>query len=141
MSDIKMFVGEYEFLSNFYPCTIYRNGWEFGSSEALFQACKCANIADVELFVVPCSASRSKRIGKKVALISRWESKKVKVMENVLRLKFQDPELRDKLIATGDKILEEGNTWGDKFWGIDIKTGEGKNMLGKLLMKVRDDLK
>jgi predicted NAD-dependent protein-ADP-ribosyltransferase YbiA (DUF1768 family) len=34
--------------------------------------------------------------------------------------------------------LIEGNTWGDKFWG-QVK-GEGANYLGRLLMKVREEL-
>ena len=136
-----MFTGECEFLSNFYPCTLFRGGKNFDSSEALFQSYKCADEDDVNLFVSPCSASMAKRLGKKVALVDDWEHKRVEVMEDILRIKFQIPVLREKLVSTGNKILEEGNTWGDKFWGIDIKTGEGKNMLGKLLMKIRDELK
>lgn len=35
-------------------------------------------------------------------------------------------------------INNEGNTWGDKFWGVC--DGEGENHLGKLLMEVRAEL-
>ena len=38
-------------------------------------------------------------------------------------------------------MLEEGNTWHDTFWGVDAKTGEGQNHLGKILMKIREELK
>ncbi len=45
--------------------------------------------------------------------------------------------LRNRLLETGDKYLEETNHWSDSYWGVDIKKG-GKNNLGKILMKVRD---
>ena len=44
-------------------------------------------------------------------------------------------------IFTGELVLEEGNTWHDTFWGVDAKTGEGLNHLGRILMKVRDELR
>jgi hypothetical protein len=37
--------------------------------------------------------------------------------------------------------LVEGNRWGDQFWGVDLRTGLGENHLGKILMKVRDELR
>jgi predicted NAD-dependent protein-ADP-ribosyltransferase YbiA (DUF1768 family) len=61
-------------------------------------------------------------------------------MERCVRYKFTyDAELRQKLLATGDAILEEGNDWGDRVWGV--VDGVGKNRLGKILMKVRDELR
>jgi hypothetical protein len=53
--------------------------------------------------------------------------------------KFQDPELKTKLLATGDAELIEGNWWGDVYWGVC--NGEGRNELGKILMQVRDELR
>ena len=44
-----------------------------------------------------------------------------------------------KLLATGDAQLEEGNTWGDRIWGV--YQGQGDNRLGKILMKVREELR
>ena len=44
------------------------------------------------------------------------------------------------LVATGDAIVIEGNTWRDTYWGVDLKTGEGENHLGKILMRVRSEL-
>ncbi|MGM9605038.1 MAG: hypothetical protein ACI3XG_08225 [Faecousia sp.] len=37
--------------------------------------------------------------------------------------------------------LEEGNTWHDTFWGVDAKTRDGENHLGRILMRVRQDLR
>ncbi|NWN81082.1 NADAR family protein, partial [Bacillus sp. (in: firmicutes)] len=47
--------------------------------------------------------------------------------------------LKNKLLQTGESILIEGNTWGDKIWGVC--NGVGENKLGKILMKVRNELK
>ena len=46
-----------------------------------------------------------------------------------------------KFLATGDKILVAGNYWRDVFWRVNTRTGQRENRLGKLLMKVREDLK
>ena len=61
-------------------------------------------------------------------------------MYEIVLAKFtQNPDLKKKLLATGDEHLEEGNTWGDTIWGtVD---GVGENRLGKILMRVRDELK
>ncbi len=48
----------------------------------------------------------------------------------------QHADLAEKLLATGDAVLEEGNNWGDEFWGV--VDGRGMNWLGTLLMTVRD---
>lgn len=61
--------------------------------------------------------SEAKKLGRKVTLRKDWESVKIKIMEEIVRAKFvQNPELAQKLIATGNAYLEEGNTWGDKVW-------------------------
>lgn len=80
-----------------------------------------------------------KRLGRRVKLRPDWESIKDQVMYEVCKAKFsQNTDLRDKLVATGDAELVEGNTWGDKIWGIC--NGQGENRLGKILMKVRTEL-
>ncbi len=64
-------------------------------------------------------------------------------MLELVLLKFTShPELREKLLATDDMVLEEGNTWGDKVWGIcPPGSGIGRNELGKILMDVREALR
>jgi predicted NAD-dependent protein-ADP-ribosyltransferase YbiA (DUF1768 family) len=57
----------------------------------------------------------------------------------MVRLKFSThQELRERLLATGEAELIEGNTWNDTFWGVC--KGEGQNWLGKILMEVRKEL-
>jgi predicted NAD-dependent protein-ADP-ribosyltransferase YbiA (DUF1768 family) len=37
--------------------------------------------------------------------------------------------------------LIEGNYWGDIFWGIDMNLDEGQNILGRLIMKIRKEIR
>ena len=56
-----------------------------------------------------------------------------------VKAKFsKNPILKAKLLATGDAELIEGNWWNDTYWGVC--KGVGKNKLGKILMRVRDEL-
>lgn len=67
-----------------------------------------------------------------------WDEVKIAVMREVLLAKFtQNPMLAEYLLETGDKPLMEGNRHKDFFWGIDYKTREGENHLGRLLMELR----
>ena len=61
-------------------------------------------------------------------------------MKKILYSKFaQNPYLAYGLLATGNEELIEGNTWGDKIWGQ--VNGEGQNLLGKILMEVREEIR
>lgn len=126
------FVGEYRFLSNFYP-----DGP--GSVEHLFQAMKCERIADAVRILKCESPSEAKKLGRNVEMRPRWDANKIEIMYGLVKSKFQDPHLRSLLLDTGDAELIEGNSWGDKFWGTC--EGIGRNELGKILMRVRNELK
>jgi len=67
-----------------------------------------------------------------------WDEIKLSVMKKGLQGKFhQNISLAQQLLLTAPAVLEEGNNWGDTFWDIDLKTGKGDNILGKLLMELR----
>lgn len=69
-----------------------------------------------------------------------WDLIKDDVMYEVCLSKFlKNPILLQKLIDTGNEELVEGNTWGDRYWGVC--DGVGKNHLGKILMRLRDEFK
>lgn len=140
-NSITDFHGEYEFLSNFYEVSITYNSLTYGSSEAAFQAQKCMTDEERAAFT-EYRPSKSKSAGRRVKLRSDWEDVKVGIMEEIVRAKFtQNEELSQRLIDTGEKILVEGNNWGDVFWGVDTRTGKGENHLGKILMKIREELR
>ena len=138
---IQEFRGEYFFLSNFYEAPVTYQGLTYGSNEAAFQAQKCLSEAE-RLEFTALRPSDSKRRGRKVQLRPDWEQVKLGIMEDIVRAKFtQNEDLRAMLLATGDAVLEEGNSWNDTFWGISRKTGRGQNHLGRILMRVREELK
>lgn len=133
-----VFRGAFDFLSNFYPARVEVGGIRYQNAEAAFQAQKCADAADRGAFA-GLDAVKAKRKGRQVKLRSDWDAVRLSVMENVVRAKFlQNPDLAARLVATGTMPLEEGNDFGDTFWGVDAKTGRGENNLGKILMKIRE---
>lgn len=134
---IDSFTDKYHFLSNFYPCTIEYQRLDYPSVEHAYQAAKSKD-QSVRLSIRDASSAKdAKRKGRRIKLRDDWEKIKLKVMLKLVRIKFQQPTLRKKLLATGDAVLIEGNWWGDKFWGVC--NGAGENHLGKILMRVRDE--
>lgn len=136
---IKGFRGEYFFLSNFYETDIHYNGITYKSSESAFQAMKCKRISSRKSFIF-LSPSEAKSKGKRISLREDWDEVKDNIMYDICRIKFSKPILKAKLLATGDQYLEETNDWGDDYWGV-LSNGKGKNKLGKILMKIREELK
>lgn len=142
MSEITSFSGEYTFLSNFYPCAVLFEGETYPSVEHAFQAAKTMDPKKREIIRQAPTPGKAKRMGRRVELRLDWEKNKIDIMHSLLRQKFQVPELRQRLLATEDALLVEGNAWGDVFWGC-IWTGKswrGSNWLGSLLMQVRSEL-
>lgn len=131
---ITRFRDEYFFLSNFYPHKLTFHGMTFLNSEAAFQAMKTRDLAEQLQFTL-LTPQEAKRLGRRVNLRPDWEQVKDYMMSAVLRAKFSDPELRNWLLATGEQELVEGNTHGDTYWGVC--NGNGRNMLGKILMQLR----
>jgi ribA/ribD-fused uncharacterized protein len=135
---INSFSGEHAFLSNFYPSKIYPNDIEYSTVEHAFQSAKTDDILAKELIRNAATPGEAKRLGRKVKLRENWNVIKLSVMLDLLRLKFSIPELKEKLLSTGDEELIEGNYWNDTFWGVC--NGVGENHLGELLMKVRKEI-
>lgn len=138
------FDGDYAFLSNFYPSTIYHDGITYPTNEHFFQAMKTLDISERKAIAAAETPGLAKRMGRNVKLRSDWEKIKVDVMRLGLILKFTDAELAEKLIATGDEELVEGNWWHDNTWGNCHCTAcsrkGGRNLLGMLLMELRTNL-
>ena len=138
---ITSFRNENFFLSNFYLCTITIRDITYSSAEAAFQAQNTLDIAERMRFA-EMTPGQAKKYGKKVDLRCDWEDLKVDIMTAIVLAKFQqNPNLRELLLATGDRELIEGNNWNDTFWGVSNKSGKGQNNLGKILMDVRSYFK
>lgn len=133
------FVGEYRWLSNYFECPVSYEGRAYGSTEAAYHASKYpASERDEFTRLDPDAAKKLSR--KKGVNQPWWDERKTRVMREIVWAKFsQNSELAAKLLATGDRQLEEANWWGDKFWGT--VNGEGQNTLGQLLMETRARLR
>lgn len=141
METISSFRGKHAFLSNFsnYPARF--EDTDYPTAENAFQAAKTLNPVVRERFT-EITPSEAKRLGRSVPLRQDWNRIRISVMTGIVRDKFtRNPELKRLLLATGDAILIEGNTWGDRFWGVDERTGKGENHLGLILMDIRKELK
>jgi ribA/ribD-fused uncharacterized protein len=141
MAEIKGFQGQYRFLSNFYPCEIWWEGYCYKSSEAAYQASKTADLTIKER-MEKLNARDARTLGQdktQTILIPGWDTLKLNVMYRILRIKFAKDPLRGQLESTYTSYLEETNYWRDDFWGV--YNGKGENHLGRLLMLVRDEIK
>ncbi|MCK9446592.1 NADAR family protein [bacterium] len=147
------------FLSNWIPnnLSIKYNNEIFTNSEQLFMYLKALYFNDLEtaknIIKLGSVPKIAKKLGREVKNfnIDKWVVVREDMMRNAILAKFNsDKNLTDQLIATGNKILVEGNPF-DKIWGVGIKwdddkildekNWEGLNLLGKILMEVREDLK
>ena len=164
---IDSFEGEYRFLSNFHDSIVDVNHRMFASAEHAYQACKTRDPVWQEDIRLARSPAMAKRLGRACPLRDDWHIVKVNVMSHILRCKFaHGSALAEKLLATDDQMLVEGNTWNDTFWGaiwkpLWLKTHErvwaerpvpgtnnvatdvlqGQNHLGRLLMERREVLR
>jgi predicted NAD-dependent protein-ADP-ribosyltransferase YbiA (DUF1768 family) len=108
---IKTFRDEDRWLSNFMPVKIVLDGIEYPSVEHAYQSAKSDDMEWKSLCADRyITVGTIKRKSREVDLVLNWD------------------------------IIQEGNKWGDTFWGVDLKTGEGQNHLGKLIMDIRDEL-
>ena len=136
MRKIDSFNGGYWFLSNFWPCVIYHAGIKYPSVEHAFQALKTMSYSERLRISKIKTPTDARKAGRKLELRRDWEEVKETFMRQLLEQKFKDPRLNRMLMDTGNAELEEGNWWGDTYWGVC--KGRGQNRLGKLLMEIRN---
>ena len=137
--NIKGFFGPYRFLSNFHLCPVQFEGIVYPANENAYMAAKCKVHAQRVVFkdIAP---KEAKSEGRKVLLREDWEEVKLNIMYELNKQKFEwHPELRAALLATGDRYIEETNWWKDIYWGCC--DGVGQNHLGRIIMRIRDELK
>lgn len=143
---IDRFDDEYFFLSNFSASPFKDECGDFyPTMEHYFQAQKATDLYDFELVRNAKTPRQAKAYGRQIKLAPDWESIKIDAMRKGLHFKFAIPELRHKLLATDDQYLEEGNFHHDNYWGncycSRCKDIMGRNVLGNLLMEIREEIK
>lgn len=155
-TDTQVFFYEQDFyvLSNFSAFAVIWGRRLFMTSEALYHWLKFstgfdltdAAGVDADRIAEEILASRSAHEAFKIAERNKhlrrpdWDDVKVDIMRKILRAKVDQHEyVRRKLLATGDRELIE-DSWRDDFWGWGPNR-DGQNMLGKLWMEVRAELR
>lgn len=143
---IKFFKDDHRFLSNFFPAPVEFEDVVYPSTENAYQAAKTLD-GILRSNLLHMTAGQAKRFAEKnITKREDWRDINLQLMYELNLQKFSKYDnLKQLLLATGDEVLEEGNYWHDNFWGncycpkcVDIK---GENHLGKILMKVREELK
>jgi N-glycosidase YbiA len=133
---------EFGEFSNFAAFPITIDGERWPTTEHYFQAQKFEDRDYQQKLRKANSPMQAARLGRdrKQKLRRDWESVKIGIMRAAVLAKFtQYPELRELLLSTGDAKLVE-DTENDDYWG-DGGDGSGKNMLGRILMQVRESLR
>jgi len=143
---ISKFRNEYGFLSNFYYLQFIHEGHFWPTAEHAYQAAKTRRREWKEKIRETKTPVEARRVGKRMPIRKDWEKIKLKVIDDILRVKYrhQVSRLSDSS-PLGNRRLE-GSQWHDDSRGVcncDFRKGceVGANQFGKLLMKIRDDLK
>lgn len=133
---IKQFRKEYRFLSNFAISPYMMDGYPYSTVEHGFQAAKAEDLMDAMRIRNAVSCSAAKKLGRQIKIRFDWEDIKLDVMFNHVLAKFTcSAHFRMMLLATRAEELQEGNNWGDTYWGVC--EGKGENHLGRILMQIR----
>lgn len=139
---IKEFQGRNRFLSNFIQCRISLDKGEYPTVEHAYQASKTMIPAERAFIRTAVSPGQAKIRGRRATLRVDWEDVKIPIMKSLVEQKFtRHPDLKKRLLATENQVLQEGNRWNDTFWGVNLITELGSNHLGRILMDVRKKLK
>ncbi len=148
--------GDHGYFSNWFPCSFTVDGIVYQNTEQYFMAQKAAVFGDKVIFEKILNnpdPKECKRLGRAVSPFDSaiWDSKRYDIMKAGNRAKFaQNPDLREKLLDTGEAILAEASPF-DGVWGIKLSAKEaarrepiswpGLNLLGRLLMELRDEFR
>ena len=146
------FQGHPSMLSNMSSCPVEYEGEEFRSVEEAFQYQKavcCRDMIGADRVLQSTNAYKAKNEGGGVTTTPEWDQKEEKVMLDLLRAKFtKNQKQRKALVDTGNKVLVEFTQ--DKKWGCGLPLSKiaeakvdklpGRNLLGELLCKVREEL-
>jgi ribA/ribD-fused uncharacterized protein len=149
-TDAQVFFYEQDFyvLSNFSSFEVDWSGFPFKTAEHLYHWLRFSLSDEPDAYQVAGVIKNARSAHDafqtaqehKALQVENWNAMKVGFMRRILRAKADQHEyVRRKLLATGDRELVE-NSWRDDFWGWGPNR-DGKNMLGKLWVEVRSDLR
>ena len=130
----------YGYMSNYWKAKFFLDNNWWSTTEHYYQAMKTFDINEQEQVRNAAKANDARLLGQKVTLRADFDQVKDQIMKNCIIAKFkQNPDIKQQLLDTGDAELIEDSPV-DYYWGCG-KDGTGKNMLGKLLMEIRSELR
>ena len=132
---------EYGCFSNFAHYGFELDGKWWMTSEHYFQAQKFCGTEYEEIIRLLDNPMKAAEMGRnrELPLRADWEQVKDDIMRKAVLAKFtQNKDIKNVLLSTGKETIVE-NTSNDYYWGCG-KDGSGKNMLGIILMEVREKL-
>jgi len=132
--------GDTAYLSNFASSLMTGNdGNIYKTAEHAFQASKTTDMIWRQRIIDAPTPAAARALGRQAPLRRDWAEIKVDLMKRILEAKFaQNPTMASQLMATGEADLSHTASW-DNFWGTG-SSGTGENILGKILMEIRDAL-
>lgn len=133
---IESFKGQFSFLSTFAASPINYGGVIYKTAQHLVSALMTTDKTMREKIRQAPGPAEAIKLAKSLVPRPDWEKIKIDVMKEVMKRKFQLPDLRAKLITTKGRELINANTYHDTFWGVC--NGEGDNWLGRIIQEVRD---
>ena len=137
MESVNSFTKDYQFLSNSYNSPVEIGGIVYTNAESAFWAQRVKDSRARNKFArLSGNKARAKAI--QAEPVEDWDTNINQYMEQVLRSKFKDPKMKNLLLKTKGMKLINTNTYRDDYWGVYM--GKGKNILGRLLMKIRDEV-
>lgn len=114
---ITSFSGDNRFLSNMVLVPIWYEGVWYKSVEHAYQAAKSEDKEYRETIRNANSPRDAKKLGQVVPLRNGWGDIKYSIMKELVLQKFENNfDFRDRLLATRNVELIEGNNWGDTYW-------------------------
>ena len=132
------FKNEYEFLSMTYNSSITVDGITYSNAESAFWAQRVKDV-NARFKYTRLSGNKARAKALQAVPIDDWDESKNEILKKILRIKFSDDTLKKKLLDTGTAKLKNNNTYRDDYYGIYMN--RGKNLLGKFLEELREELK
>jgi ribA/ribD-fused uncharacterized protein len=133
----------YAEFSNWHPAPFELDGKRWPTSEHYFMAMKTTDGEQQDRIRKARGPREAKRLAGPTGIITLradWDYIKFDVMVRACYAKFsQNEDLKQLLLSTGDRPIHEDCP--DKWWGGGPNYPNGKDLLGKVLMKVRQMLR
>lgn len=132
---------KYSKFSNFSKTPMVIDGKLWDTVEHYFQAMKTEDETLREKIRKSPNPKEAKKLGRKLTLRQDWEQIRYLIMLKALRVKFSTEPLKSLLLDTKDALIYEDSPY-DVIWGTGVRggVGTGKNLLGKAIMQVRDEM-